>query len=211
MRAKARLHTPYCSASEHTLCLCQLIFPGSRSQPTCPRKALSSRENLMISLPGFPAFSPGGNIPLRALRGSPKIEVNPDRPPPGPCPPEGVPSWLAGGSSGPVGLGVRVGPGFLGARSQRPPCSPSAAPQSTPPCAAWGPCTGARASWKPRAHTEDCASRSRKQVGQQTQGVWARARVARCVIQLGALAHLTCPAPCSGPGPRKARPRWWSS
>lgn len=34
-----------------------------RSQPTCPRKALFSRENLMISLPGFPAFSPGGQHP----------------------------------------------------------------------------------------------------------------------------------------------------
>ena len=52
------------------------------------------------------------------------------------------------------------------------------------------------------AHTlEDCASRSRKQVGRQTQGVWARARVARCVIQLGPLARLTCPAPAQGLDP----------
>lgn len=55
-------HTILLSLGTHTLSL-SAHLSRPRSQPTCPRKALSSRENLMISLPGFPAFSPGGQHP----------------------------------------------------------------------------------------------------------------------------------------------------
>ena len=53
------------------------------------------------------------------------------------------------------------------------------------------------------AHTlEDCASRSRKQVGRQAGGVWAGARGPMC-DRIGAPCSPDTPCTHSGPGPRK--------
>lgn len=99
------------------------------------------------------------------------------------------------------GLGVRMGPGSWGTRSWSPSRSPVRSPTVNTTLRSLGALYRRQGKLE-AAHTlEDCASRSRKQVGQQAPGLWAGTCVALCVIQSGPVAPPDVPDPPQGLDP----------
>lgn len=96
-----------------------------------------------------------------------------------------------------------MGPVARGTRSWTPPCCPIHSPTVNTTLRSLGALYRRQGKLE-AAHTlEDCASRSRKQVGQRAWGDVGRDLGGRVCSRQDSGLQLIRPAPPSGPGPRK--------